>query len=370
LLLLVGSAATACGSSGGSTSAKGGTRTISLTITKNGCEPKDIETTAGPTTFEVENKGASEITEVEIMQGSSIKGEKEDITDGLSGSFTMTLEPGTYKISCPGGGAKDGTLKVTGSSAGTRPQSAAADEAVSTYRDYLERQTGLLVTNTKPLVDAVAAGDLAAAKTAYAKARPYYETVEPVAESFGDLDPEIDARDGDELPKGQTWGGFHRLEKALYHDGSLEGMAPVAQKLQTDVNELGEKVERVDLEPAAIANGAVELLNEVSKNKITGEEERYSHIDLVDFQGNVDGARAAFEAVRPLLATKDKAQAELIVGRFGDLDSALGAYKNGPGGYDFVLYTQLTPADTKTLSAAVDALAEPLSHVATQVVAP
>ncbi len=50
------------------------------------------------------------------------------------------------------------------------------------------------------------------------------------------------------------------------------------------------------------------------------------------------------------------------------MNTALAAYKNGPGQYDFVLYTQLTPADTKKLSAAVDALAEPLSQVAKQVV--
>ena len=50
-----------------------------------------------------------------------------------------------------------------------------------------------------------------------------------------------------------------------------------------------------------IANGANELLGEVSASKITGEEERYSHIDLVDFEANVEGAEAAFEAVEPLL---------------------------------------------------------------------
>ena len=57
----------------------------------------------------------------------------------------------------------------------------------------------------------------------------------------------------------------------------------------------------VDLQAVQIANGANELLGEVSASKITGEEERYSHIDLVDFEANVEGAEAAFEAVEPLL---------------------------------------------------------------------
>ena len=55
------------------------------------------------------------------------------------------------------------------------------------------------------------------------------------------------------------------------------------------------------LEAAQIANGANELLGEVSASKITGEEERYSHTDLVDFEANVDGSKVAFESVRPIL---------------------------------------------------------------------
>ena len=46
------------------------------------------------------------------------------------------------------------------------------------------------------------------------RARPY-ERIEPVAESFGDLDPEIDARVND-VAKGEPWTGFHRIEQALW----------------------------------------------------------------------------------------------------------------------------------------------------------
>ena len=68
----------------------------------------------------------------------------------------------------------------------------------------------------------------------------------------------------------------------------------------------------VDLQAVQIANGANELLGEVSASKITGEEERYSHIDLVDFEANVEGAEAAFEAVEPLLTDKDPKLAKEI----------------------------------------------------------
>ena len=124
-----------------------------------------------------------------------------------------------------------------------------------------------------------------------------------MAESFGDLDPRIDARENDVKPN--EFGGFHRIEKALWEEGSLKGMAPVAEGLQEDVEELEEKVNGVSLQAVQIANGANELLTEVSTSKITGEEERYSHIDLVDFKANVEGSQVAFEAVAPLMEKRE-----------------------------------------------------------------
>ena len=42
--------------------------------------------------------------------------------------------------------------------------------------------------------------------------------IEPVAESFGDLDPMIDGRE-DVVEEGMEFTGFHRLEKDLWVDG-------------------------------------------------------------------------------------------------------------------------------------------------------
>jgi iron uptake system component EfeO len=372
--LVTGVLLAACGSSGSSTNqtstsgTKDDVRAVDLTITDDGCTPESLRLSAGPATFEVTNTGSGAITEMELLKGDEIVGEVEDVAPGLTGVFSLTLEPGTYTISCPGGhGDGKGTLVVTGASS-TTELAAGAAEAVASYRAYLEQQTENLVTTTTPFVAAVEAGDLAKAKVLYAAARPYYETVEPVAESFGDLDPLIDARAGDPLPAGAKWGGFHRLEKALWQDNSSAGMAPVARQLLADVTTLRDKVKTVSLEPATIANGAVELLNEVSKSKITGEEERYSHFDLVDFRANVDGAEAAFAAVKPMLAARQAALATELTRRFTDVDTALAVHKGGTGAYNYVSYEKLTPPDTRKLSAAVDALAEPLSQVAKVVV--
>ena len=63
---------------------------------------------------------------------------------------------------------------------------------------------------------------MAKAKELFAPARYHYETIEPVAESFGDLDPAIDARI-DDVDDPARWTGFHRLEKMLWVDDTTKG---------------------------------------------------------------------------------------------------------------------------------------------------
>ena len=201
----------------------------------------------------------------------------------------------------------------------------------------------------------------------FASARQPYEAIEPIAESFGELDPAIDARQGD-VPEAE-WTGFHRIEKALWVDGNLNGLGPVADKLASDVRALRTEIDSVELEPAQIANGAVELLNEVSTSKITGEEDRYSHTDLSDFNANLNGSKAAYAALIPLI---QNGHADLITQldeKFTTVQQALDQHKGGdPTGNGYVLYTSLTPDNTRGLSTTVDALAEPLSTVAAVVI--
>jgi iron uptake system component EfeO len=350
---LLGLFVAACGS-GDETTA--GAPTVHLKLTDAGCEPHAAKAPAGPINFEIENAGTTKVTEMEIMEGDTILGEKENLSDGLSGSFSLTLDAGEYTIYCPGGDEERGTLTVTGKlESGANPE---ADAAVATYRTYLEQNTDALLSQVEPFVAAVIAGDVAEAKALYGAARIPYERIEPVAESFGDLDPRIDARENDVAAA--EFEGFHRIEKALWEEGTTSGMKPVAEELQANVEELAKKVESVKLRAVQIANGANELLGEVSASKITGEEERYSHIDLVDFQANVEGAEAAFVAVKPLLESSDPKLAKEIEADFHAVYAELDPYRKGHG---FVSYTELTEADTRKLARSIDTLAEKLSQV-------
>jgi iron uptake system component EfeO len=351
--------ATACGSS--DDDAPAGATAMSFKLTDAGCDPHDAKAPAGPINFEIENDGSSKVTELEVLDGETILGEKENLTEGLTGSFALTLEEGEYIVRCNNGDEEDGTLTVTGKlEAGASPEIA---RAISQYRGYLKQNTAELTAKTKPFVAAVVAGDVAEAKTLYAAARIPYERIEPVAESFGDLDPRIDARAND-VPANQ-FGGFHRIEKALWEEGTATGMAPVAQQLLADVEELEAKVKNVNLQAVQIANGANELLGEVSASKITGEEERYSHIDLVDFEANVEGAQVAFESVEPLLSTTDPELAKEIEADFDKVYASLKPYRRGDG---FVSYTGLTRGDTRKLAQQIDILAEKLSQVPAAIV--
>jgi iron uptake system component EfeO len=362
LLAGLGAATALVAGCGSSEDTPASAQALSFQLTDAGCVPHTAETRSGPTVFEVENAGTSKVSEFEVLDGEKIMGEKENLSDGLSGSFTLSLDPGKYTLYCPGGDEERGTLTVTGqgSTAAATPGETAA---IAHYRRFLEQNTAELVAATAPFVAAVEAGETAKAKSLYATARIPYERIEPVAESFGDLDPRIDAREND-VPASQ-FEGFHRIEKALWEEGTAGGMAPVARQLKADVKELETKVKTVDLEAAQIANGANELLGEVSASKITGEEERYSHTDLVDFEANVEGAEAAFEAVEPLLSEQDEELAQEIEASFEDVYASLEPYRSGDG---FVSYTELGKADTRKLAQEIDALAELLSQVPAQIV--
>ncbi len=230
------------------------------------------------------------------------------------------------------------------------------------YTEYIQAQTGLLVAGTKVFADAYAAGDTATARTLYAATRMHWERIEPVAEAFGDLDPKLDAREVD-LEPGQEWTGWHRAEKELfppagYTAQSADERAAVARQLVADTEELGLRTRSVELSAESLGNGAKELLDEVATGKVTGEEEIWSHTDLWDFQANVDGARVAFDSLRPALEQKDPALAKTLEDKFAALQSELDQHARGEG---FAYYNELSQAQVQQLASLVDALGEPLS---------
>ena len=269
--------------------------------------------------------------------------------------------------------ASSGSQSASGGSSSTPGSASSASEAtpetdiqstpeleaaVGEYKAYVVEQTEQLVRDTSLFTSAVIAGNVEEAKELYAPARIPWERIEPIAESLGDLDPNIDAREGD-VPEDE-WRGFHRIEQALWIDDTTEGQEDYALQLQDDVETLQEEVSELQLEPADLVTGSIELLNEVSSGKITGEEERYSGTDLYDIQANVEGSQAAFEALQPMLKERDTDLVAEIDERFDAVYETLAPYRDGDG---WVPYTDVTEDERRQISQSIDALAEPLSQI-------
>ena len=90
-----------------------------------------------------------------------------------------------------------------------------------------------------------------------------------------------------------------------------------------NIRTLDTRVEDLTYTVDQISNGSKGLLDEVATGKITGEEDIWSHTDLWDFQANVDGARVAYETLKPLLEVKDPALSKEIAHRFTALQKLL-----------------------------------------------
>ncbi|MEU9802200.1 iron uptake system protein EfeO [Streptomyces sp. NPDC051000] len=346
----------------------GGDGAIKVAASDSACEVSKKEFPAGKITVDVENKG-SKVTEVYVLfPDDRIVAERENIGPGTKASITAEIKAGDYEIACKPGMKGDGirqAVKATGGAAAKR--SPEMDAAVAQYRTYVQAQADETLPKAQAFADAVKAGDVEAAKKAYAVSRIGWERTEPVAESFGDLDPKVDLREAD-LEANQEWTGWHTLEKAVFKDGKLgEPEKKLADTLMADLTVWQKKVGTAEITPTSMANGAKELLDEVATGKVTGEEEFFSHTDLVDFKANVEGAEKAYQLLKPIASKNDPELAKTLEARFAALNTLLDKYRADKTGYDFVSYDKVGDAERKELSDAVNALAEPLSKLAASV---
>ncbi len=358
-----GGSASSTGSAAGSSS---GTSTeIAVAAGDDACEVGADELVAGTHRFTVTNTG-SQTTEFYVYRGgSTVVAEVENIAPGVSRQLLVDLAEGEYETVCKPGMIGDGirndlTVTASGEAAAADPRLARAGAG---YQAYVQQQTAELVARTTEFVAAVQAGDVATAQALYPVARLPWERIEPVAESFGDLDPRIDGRDGDQA-EGEDFTGFHRIEQALWETGEVAAMGPVADQLLADVQEIATEANQVTLSPLQLANGAKALLDEIATGKVTGEEERYSHTDLWDVAGNLEGSQVAIEQLRPYLAETDPELMDRLDEQFAATRAELARYAVGAG---YLFYDQLTTDQVQGLADAVTALTEPVSQVAAAV---
>ena len=368
--LVVAPALAACTQNAGTQA--GDDRTVAVSSTDDGCELSATEAPSGTLTFDVSNDGGK-VTEFYLLAGDGdrIAGEVENIGPHLTRQLVVSVPAGSYVTACKPGMKGEGIrADFTVSDSGARVAAESDDEQIGhaeeTYRAWVQDESARLLTQTRAFVAAYRAGDDRRAKALYPRARTHWERIETVAESFGDLDPKLDAREAD-LEPGQKWTGWHLLEKDLWpaRAEKYAALSPLqraryADDLLADTRTLDGRIGHLDFTVDQIANGSRGLLEEVATGKVTGEEEHWSRTDLWDFQANVDGARKAFDALEPVLESKDPALERTLDERFDALQELLDAQRRGDG---FVLYDELSPAEVKVLADAVNALSEPLSKL-------
>ncbi|HEY8907622.1 MAG TPA: iron uptake system protein EfeO [Rhodoferax sp.] len=336
---------------------------IQVTVTDKGCTPETLTVPSGKRTIKILNQSQLAL-EWEILKGVMVVVERENIAPGFTQTLTATLEQGDYEITCGLIGNPKGKLTVTAGDAvdTSLPSIAELVAPMEGYKQYVNGEVDALVTSTEKFVAAIKAGKLQEAQALYPATRQHYERIEPIAELFSDLDKSIDARtdDFEKKENDPTFTGFHRLEYALFGKKSAKGLDAFADQLLKDVQTLKERVNVLVLAPKKVVGGAAELIEEVAAAKISGEEDRYSHTDLWDFNANVEGAKKIVNLLRPVLSSRDATLLARVDDNFKEVDGLLAKYNTGKGFKD---YGQLTEADKTAMKGPITTLAEDLSKL-------
>ena len=278
---------------------------------------------------------------------------------------TLLLIGALVVISCGKGntGKEEGKAGTTAGQAANQGKTDLSKETAE-YKKYVEGQIDMLLKDTENFAQLLKTGKLDEAKKVYPLIRMACERSEPIAESFGESDVKIDYRLVDfkeEFKNEEGWKGFHRIEKILWEQNTTKGTEKYADDLVNDIKELKAKIATIEVTPDLMVTGAIDLLNEVSTQKITGEEEVFSHTDLYDFRANIEGAQKIFELFRPKLEQKDAKLVTTLDTEFKAVNALLDKYMTDDKHYK--LYTELTKEDTKALAEAVTKLGEPLSQM-------
>lgn len=333
-----------------------------VTIHPHSCEPNALTVAAGRNSFRIVNRSERAV-EWEILDGVLVVEERENIAPGLSQVINANLQPGDYAITCGLLSNPRGTLHVTPTAeseakAKARPSMVAFVGPLSEYRVYLATQGSALIRAVQAMNQAIAAGDLAQARSLYLPARAAYQRIAPAAQRLAELDNAINAR-ADYYEKREQdpgFGGFHRIEYALFQQSSTEGLGPVAEKLAADVTSLRQQLLAQSLAPEQLVGIVARNMRSLAQIRTNGEEERYSHSDLNGFASNLEGTRKVIDLLRPLLS---KSAAELPA----RLDNATASLEQQLTALNGITYDQVDAAQRQQIANKAKTLADLLDTI-------
>lgn len=332
-----------------------------VTVNATTCEPNAITVPGGRRSFEIVNASDRPI-EWEILDGVMVVAERENIAPGFRATLEVQLRPGDYAITCGLLSNPRGTLSVTPSD----EAAVAASEVtlrkflgpLSEYRVYLVMQGNAAVKAAETLREAIASGDLEAARTAWRDARLPYRRIEPLAYRFSDLEERIDPRAAYLEKREQDPGftGYHRLEYGLFARNSTEGLQPFADALVADLKELAGRLKQAPLDPGLLIEMPAESALQLAQAQVPKGENLYAGNDLQDLSAGLEGIAKLSDLLRQVVAGVDPAL-DTVIGQ--DLEAAQ-AQMQATAAQGHATYGDVPRAEREKLSAALTQLSESL----------
>jgi iron uptake system component EfeO len=243
-----------------------------------------------------------------------------------------------------------------------RPPLTAFIGPLSDFKVFLALQSGALVNEAGKLAAAIKAGDLDAARAQYLATRLPYKRIEAVTGRMADLENSIDPI-ADYLDKREAdpaFTGFHRIEYGLFSENSLDGLAPVADKLVADVTDLKTRLRAMKLAPEDLAGSAERLARWMAEGQIQQGESRYASADLGEYDANLTGMEKSVLLLDPLLEGAAPAIAKEIRDQIAATRTLLASLKDGE---KFRAYKDVDTTTREQLAKAFSALADTFAKV-------
>ncbi len=344
---------------------------VDIVVTPARCISEPSTVPPGVVNFTVSNKNATAVTEVELRQSDGFMlAEEPNLAPGTLGGISADLSAGSYEIYCPGANQTTAMFTVAGTFKGPvwkkNPQLVAS---VQQFTQWMSHQFQLLSTDTGAFASAVEAGNLTDAENLYVPAREDYESIEAASEVYGTLYPDIDGQI-ENFGNPSEFEGFHEIEESMWVGGTLSGQSPYAMTLVKDVDQLQMEASTATYQPAQIGDFASAQLSEASNYLVTGSEERYSNLELVDLKGTLDNAQEAISVLTPALTSLSPAVLQQLKAAMTVVSGALAQCTQSPGsaGSGYESFNDVGSMQRQTLAQDVLNLAAPVAR-ATQLVA-
>jgi iron uptake system component EfeO len=264
--------------------------------------------------------GGAEIDLVNPANG-AIYAELENTGPDTVNPITINFGSGRYALLClfsDFNPLQGKTVTVAGHAAGTQAvQPITYNDLIplaKTYAADQETQIKVLASETATLDAAVRDGNLATARRDWLTAHLQYETLGDAYDAFGDFDNEIDGRADPTGVNSPQWTGFFRLEYGLWHGQSLTSLVPVANTLNSYVDQLVTWWPTQQVPLADLGRRAHEVIENALEFQLTGHDDYGSGTTLASTDAAITGSRALLKLLQPLLAPRYPALPEVYSG--------------------------------------------------------